>query len=94
MTTLVESIHHPGGLVSWLIVGVVAGLLVGFLMKGAHGIIGDLVVGVFGAVIGGFLYGLFTAGTTGFWGSIVVAFLGACILIGVERAVSRARDRL
>ncbi len=94
MATLAESILHPGGLVSWLIVGVVVGLLVGFMIKGAHGIIGDLFVSVFGAVIGGFLYGLFTAGTTGFWGSIVVAFLSACIFIGVERGVSRSRDRL
>jgi uncharacterized membrane protein YeaQ/YmgE (transglycosylase-associated protein family) len=92
MGTFAEIALEPGGIISWLVVGVIAGTLAGYVMRGGgYGIIGDVVVGLIGAVIGGFLYGLFAAGTTGFWGSIIVAFFGACILIAFVRAVSQAR---
>ena len=84
---------EPGGLIAWLVVGLVAGFLAGRVMTGGgYGLIGDLVVGLIGAVIGGLLSGMFFTGTYGFAGSILVAFLGACLMIWVLRQVASRRS--
>jgi uncharacterized membrane protein YeaQ/YmgE (transglycosylase-associated protein family) len=50
---------EPGGLIAWLIVGLIAGWLAGQFMKGGgYGLVGDIIVGVVGAFIGGFLTSL------------------------------------
>ena len=79
----------PGGLLAWLVVGIVAGFLAGRVMKGGgYGLIGDLVMGVIGAFVGGFLANaLGLAGSMGIIGSIIVAFIGACIFIAIVRAL-------
>ena len=79
----------PGGIIAWLVVGLVAGWLAGMVMKGGgYGVVGDIVVGIIGAFVGGFVFSLITGGgTAGFWGSIVVAFIGAVILIAIVRAL-------
>ena len=90
--TLFALALNPGGIISWIVIGLIAGWLAGVAMKGGgYGIIGDIIVGLIGALIGGFLFGLLVEGDTGFWGSMVVAFLGACILIAILRAVGPAR---
>jgi uncharacterized membrane protein YeaQ/YmgE (transglycosylase-associated protein family) len=83
----------PGGVIAWLIVGLVAGWLAGQFMKGGgYGLVGDVVVGIVGALIGGFLASLLgLTGTAGLLGSIVVAVIGAVILIAVLRAVAGRR---
>jgi uncharacterized membrane protein YeaQ/YmgE (transglycosylase-associated protein family) len=80
---------EPGGIIAWLVVGLIAGWLAGLVMKGGgYGIIGDIVIGIVGAFVGGFVFSLLTGGgTAGFWGSIAVAFVGAVILIAVVRAL-------
>ncbi len=84
---------EPGGIVAWLIVGLIAGWLAGQFMKGGgYGIVGDIIVGVIGAFIGGFIFSLLLPGSSvGLIGSIVVAFIGAVILIAILRAVSGSR---
>jgi uncharacterized membrane protein YeaQ/YmgE (transglycosylase-associated protein family) len=83
---------QPGGILAWIIVGLVAGWLTGLVMKGGgYGIIGDLIVGLVGALIGGFVVGLLFHGSVGLIGSIVVAFIGAVILVAILRALSRGR---
>jgi uncharacterized membrane protein YeaQ/YmgE (transglycosylase-associated protein family) len=79
----------PGGLLMWLVVGVVAGWLAGKVMTGGgYGLIGDLAMGVIGAIVGGFLAGVIgLTGSTGVVGSIVVAFVGACVFIAIVRAL-------
>ena len=85
---------HPGGIIAWLVVGLLAGWLAGRVMDGTgYGLISDLVVGLIGAFIGGFVFGLFVAGDAGFWGSMLVAFLGACLLIVIVRFVTGGRLR-
>ena len=80
---------EPGGIIAWLVVGLVAGWLAGVVMKGGgYGILGDIVVGIVGAFVGGFVFSLITGGgTAGFWGSIAIAFVGAVILIAIVRAL-------
>jgi uncharacterized membrane protein YeaQ/YmgE (transglycosylase-associated protein family) len=80
---------EPGGIIAWLVVGLVAGFLAGKVMKGSgYGIIGDLIVGLIGAFLGGFLFGSFIHTDYALIGSIVVAFLGACILIAIVRFIA------
>ncbi len=80
---------NPGGLLAWLIVGLVAGWLAGQFMKGGgYGLVGDIIVGIIGAFVGGFLFTILLPGSSvGLIGSIVVAFIGACILIAIVRAL-------
>jgi len=85
----------PGGIIAWLVVGLIAGWLAGKVMSGAgYGLIGDIVTGLVGAVVGGFLFGQVVTRDEGFWGSILVAFLGACLLIFIVRFVALKRTRL
>ena len=83
----------PGGLIAWLVVGLVAGWLAGqFMRGGGYGVIGDIVLGVIGAFVGGFLFSLIMPGASvGLIGSIVVAFIGAVILIALARAFTGSR---
>ena len=82
----------PGGLIAWILVGLISGWLAGQVMKGGgYGVIGDILVGLVGALVGGFLMGFFVQGVAGFWGSIFVSFLGACVLIAITRALSVRR---
>ena len=80
---------EPGGIIAWLVVGLIAGWLAGVVMKGGgYGVLGDIVVGIVGAFVGGFVFSLITGGgTAGFWGSIAIAFVGAVILIAIVRAL-------
>ena len=86
---------QPGGLLAWLIVGLVAGFLAGKVMSGAgYGVVGDIVVGIIGAFIGGFLANLlFPSANFGLIGSIIVAFIGACVLVAILHAVTGTRRR-
>ena len=79
----------PGGLIAWLVVGLIAGWLAGQFMKGGgYGVVGDIVVGIIGAFVGGLLFSFLMPGAAaGFWGSIVVAFIGAVALIALIRAL-------
>src|SRR5687767_2318739 len=77
------------GIISWLIVGAIAGYLAGFLVKGdeSMGVIGHIVLGIVGALVGGFLAGLLLPGTGGNYindisvTTIVVAVIGAVIVV-------------
>lgn len=85
------------GIISWLVVGAIAGYLAGFLVKGDEslGVIGHIVLGIVGGLVGGFLAGLLTGGdyisginiTT-----IVVATIGAVIAV-VGYNMIRGRTR-
>ncbi len=79
----------PGGVISWLVVGLIAGWLASVLMRGGgYGILGDIAVGLIGSFLGGLLVGFFIDGSVQFVGSIVVAFIGACVLIVLVRVIS------
>ena len=83
----------PGGLIAWLVVGLIAGWLAGKFMKGGgYGVVGDIVLGLIGAFVGGFIFSILLPGSSaGLIGSIVVAFIGAVILIALARALTGRR---
>jgi uncharacterized membrane protein YeaQ/YmgE (transglycosylase-associated protein family) len=85
------------GLLSWLIVGAIAGWLAGQLVRGDEslGIIGHIVLGIVGGLIGGFLAGALTGGDyiTGVnITTILVATIGAVIAVIGYNAI-RGRSR-
>jgi uncharacterized membrane protein YeaQ/YmgE (transglycosylase-associated protein family) len=95
MSTIAEITISPGGIVVWLVVGLMVGWLAARVMKGGgYGLVGDMIVGVIGAAIGGLGFGLIVTGGAGFWGSIVVAILGACILIAISRFLGFGRPSI
>ena len=86
------------GILSWIVLGLVAGWLAGQFMKGGgYGLVGDIVLGIVGAIIGGFLTGLVLGRDmiSGFnIESVIVAFIGAVVLIAISRAFSRGTSRV
>jgi uncharacterized membrane protein YeaQ/YmgE (transglycosylase-associated protein family) len=80
------------GILSWIIIGLIAGWLAGVIMRGSgYGVLGDIVLGIIGALIGGFLasavFGIPTP-VSGFnLGSLIVALLGAIVVIAIVRAL-------
>jgi len=84
---------NPGGIIAWLVIGLLAGWLAGVIMPGkGFGLIGDLVIGLVGAFLGGLIMNVLGPDQNfGFWCSFLVALLGACILVGIVHAVTRNR---
>ncbi len=82
-------------LLTWLIVGLIAGVLASLVMGGGFGIIGDIIIGIVGAFIGGWLFGQLGVQTPfgGLAGTIFTAFIGAIVLLFILRLVSRGRRR-
>lgn len=79
-----SQVLQPGNIVSWLLVGLIAGSLAGYFVRGrGFGCIGNIIVGLLGAVIGGVLASILELGTFRFCGSIFISFVGACILLGI-----------
>jgi uncharacterized membrane protein YeaQ/YmgE (transglycosylase-associated protein family) len=83
-------------IISWIILGAIAGYLAGFLVKGDEGlgVIGHIVLGIVGALVGGFLASVLfkTNPIDGAFdiSSIVVATIGAIITVVVVNAVTRS----
>lgn len=84
---------NPGGIIAWIVIGLLAGWLAGVIMPGkGFGLIGDLIIGLIGAFLGGLIMDLLTPDRNfGFWGSFVVALIGACILVAIVHAVTGRR---
>ncbi len=83
-------------LLTWIIVGLIAGVLASLIMGGTgYGIIGDLIIGVVGAFVGGWLFRALRihAPFTGLASVIFVAFIGALVLLFVLRLIRGATYR-
>ena len=79
------------GLISWIVVGLIAGFLAGKVMKGGgYGILMDIVLGIAGGVVGRLVFGLLGLYSGSLIGAIVVSFVGAVILIWVVRQLKRS----
>lgn len=77
-------------IVTWIIVGLIAGVLASMLMGGTgYGIIGDIIVGIVGAFVGGWIFARmgWTAPFGGLAGIIFVAFIGAVVLLFLLRVL-------
>jgi len=80
-----------GGLIWWIIVGLIAGWLAGKVMKGGgYGVLMDIILGIAGGILGGWVFGLLGIHAGGIIGSIIVAFIGAVILVWITRLIKKA----
>jgi uncharacterized membrane protein YeaQ/YmgE (transglycosylase-associated protein family) len=80
-----------GGLIYWIVVGMIAGWLAGQVMKGGgYGVVVDIILGILGGIVGGFVFGLLGLHAGGTIGEIVVAFAGAVILVWIARKLKKA----
>jgi uncharacterized membrane protein YeaQ/YmgE (transglycosylase-associated protein family) len=82
------------GIIAWIILGMLAGLLARALMPGddSIGLIATLAIGIVGAVIGGFvaeLLGFEGLGTFFEVRTWIIAVAGAFVLLGILRMVAR-----
>ncbi|HEY5982555.1 MAG TPA: GlsB/YeaQ/YmgE family stress response membrane protein [Anaerolineales bacterium] len=78
-------------IITWIIVGGIAGLLAEWLVGGvAAGCIGTVVIGILGAFVGGWLFGVLGISIgTGLVNNIITAFVGAAVLLIVIRLIRR-----
>src|SRR5262245_15271951 len=81
-------------ILTWIIVGLVAGVLASLVMGGTgYGLIGDIIVGIVGAFVGGWIFA--SLGVSSPWGglpgTIFIAFIGAVVLLFLLRLIRGAR---
>jgi uncharacterized membrane protein YeaQ/YmgE (transglycosylase-associated protein family) len=78
-------------ILTWIIVGLVAGVLASLVMGGGYGIIGDIIIGIVGAFVGGWLFRQLGWHTpfAGLAGTIFIAFIGAIVLLFLLRLIRR-----
>jgi uncharacterized membrane protein YeaQ/YmgE (transglycosylase-associated protein family) len=84
------------GLISWIVVGLIAGWLANMVMKGSgQGLMSNLILGIIGALFGGFLAGALFGVENAVSGfnlqSILTASVGAIVVIAIIRAISGRR---
>lgn len=82
------------GILSWIIVGAIAGWLAGFVMKGrGYGLIKNIVIGIIGAIVGGWgagaLFGINDAVTGINLTTIIVSSIGAIAILFIVRIIRR-----
>jgi uncharacterized membrane protein YeaQ/YmgE (transglycosylase-associated protein family) len=81
-------------IVTWLIVGLVAGVLAALLVGGV-GLVGDIIVGIVGAFVGGWIFRQLGVTTpfSGLAGTIFTAFIGAIVLLAILHLIRRGGRR-
>ncbi|MFY9826106.1 MAG: GlsB/YeaQ/YmgE family stress response membrane protein [Thermoanaerobaculia bacterium] len=79
-------------ILTWIIVGLIAGVLASLVAKGGFGIVGDIIIGIVGAFVGSWIFRQMHWHTpfSGLAGVIFVAFIGAVVLIFILRLIRRA----
>ena len=87
------------GIIGWIILGLIAGLIAKAVMPGRDpgGLIITMVLGIVGAVLGGFLASVIFSvdPTDGFWdiSTWIAAIVGALIVLAIYRVVAGRRVR-
>lgn len=83
------------GILSWIIVGAIAGWIAGLITKGAgSGLFMNIVIGIVGAFVGGLIMNLVgSVGVTGFnlW-SLLVAVVGSIVLLLIVGVFQKRRS--
>ncbi|MDR3686219.1 MAG: GlsB/YeaQ/YmgE family stress response membrane protein [Coriobacteriia bacterium] len=81
------------GILTWILIGLVAGVLAKLIMGDRFGWIVTIVLGIVGSFVGGFVFGLFGgSGVSGFnLPSILVATIGAIIVLFIYGLIARRK---
>ena len=82
------------GLLWSLLIGLAAGAIAGWIMKGRSlGFLWNIIIGMLGGVVGGWVYSLFgaTEGTS-WWAQLVCAVVGACVILFIAGLFTKKRN--
>ena len=77
------------GLFGAILIGLVAGLLAGRLIKPAHSLVTNMAVGLVGSLIGGFVAQALGIAWQGWVGGLIASTLGAVVLLVLLGLVRR-----
>jgi len=91
IVAILEDVHVlgifvPRSLLSWIVIGLIAGWLAGTIARGrGYGCIVNIILGMIGAVLGGWIFT-----KLGIWGggwlySLAAATVGAVVLVAIAR---------
>lgn len=80
------------GVLSWIIVGLIAGWLAAKLTdRQGAGLLGNLAIGLIGAIVGGLIAGALGLRIgSGFWAELIVATLGAMLVLFIFSRLRRS----
>lgn len=79
------------GVITWIVIGLVAGWLAAKITASPRGLLRNLAVGLVGSLVGGFLARkLGIQVVPDFWGELITAIVGAVIFLLVWQAIRRA----
>jgi uncharacterized membrane protein YeaQ/YmgE (transglycosylase-associated protein family) len=88
-----------GQIIAWVMIGLIAGLLASFFMRGRKSLSTIVLIGLVGAIVGGFIFDVLNIEITGSlnngivirWIDILVSFIGAMLILAVTSRVSFSR---
>ena len=83
------------GLVSWILLGLIAGWLAGKIARGrGYGCLTDILLGLIGSVLGGWIFRKLEIGTGagGFIYSLAAATVGAVVLVVVVHLFTGSKE--
>jgi uncharacterized membrane protein YeaQ/YmgE (transglycosylase-associated protein family) len=90
MNTPVTVTFVPEQVITWIVIGLIAGFLASIFVRGrGMGVLGNVVIGLLGALIGGFLFSIFNVQVSPDLLAtinirlidIIVAFIGALLIL-------------
>ena len=81
-------------IITWLVVGLAAGVVASFIMRSRFGLLTDIVLGIGGAFVGSWIFRAagWNAPFAGIAGVISVAVIGAVIVLVVLRVIGNTRS--
>jgi uncharacterized membrane protein YeaQ/YmgE (transglycosylase-associated protein family) len=88
-----------GQIIAWIMIGLIAGLLASFFMRGRKNLSTIVLIGLVGAIVGGFIFDVLNIEITGSlnngilirWIDILVSFIGAMLILAVTSRISFSR---
>ncbi len=85
----------PEGIIGWLLIGLVAGVVGKLIMPGKDpgGCVVTILIGIAGALLAGFVAQSSGVTLDGFWRSYGAATLGAIVLLALYRLIIARRVR-
>jgi uncharacterized membrane protein YeaQ/YmgE (transglycosylase-associated protein family) len=88
------SVQMQRSLLSWIVIGLIAGWLAGKIARGrGFGCITDIVLGLIGSFLGGWIFSKLGILGGGFLYSLAAATLGAVILVSIAHLFSSDSQR-
>jgi uncharacterized membrane protein YeaQ/YmgE (transglycosylase-associated protein family) len=80
-------------LISWILIGLLAGWLAGKLSRGrGYGCITNVILGLIGAILGGWIFTKLGIWGGGFLYSLAAATVGAVVLVAIARLFAGSGD--